>query len=195
MSWGAVVAGGAAIVGSAISSSGAKSNAKEASEASEEQLEFAKEQYADWQAVYGPIQDNLASYYGNITPEYYEAIGIEAIEGEFEVVREDLARSMAQRGIEDSGVGLALEKDLGIQEAEAKAEVRRMAPTMAAEEQSRFLQIGMGTNPSSSVSQALSQQAATSQRIAEQSSAAAGQAISDTVNIIGTGLADYLENN
>ena len=177
-----------------MSSRSADKASKRASNDSAAQLAFAQEQYDDWQAVYGPVQDNLAAYFSNISPEYYEAIGLEAIEGEYEVIRNDLYRSMMQRGITDSGVALSLEKDLAINEAEAKADVRRTAPSMAAEEQSRFLQIGMGTDPSSSVSQALSSRASNSQRIAETSAAAAGKSIANTVNTIGTGLSDYFSN-
>lgn len=195
MAWAVAAVAGASVVGSVVSGRSADKASKRASSDSAAELAFAQEQYDDWQAVYGPVQDNLAAYYGNISPEYYEAIGLEAIEGEYEVIRNDLDRSMMQRGITDSGVALSLEKDLAINEAEAKADIRRMAPSMAAEEQSRFLQIGMGNNPSSSVSQALANRTASSQRIAETASAAAGKSIANTIDIIGTGLSDYLSED
>ncbi|AFV51098.1 DNA ejection [Vibrio phage VPMS1] len=195
MSWGAVVAGGAAIVGGAISSKGSKDAAETAAGASAAELAFAQAQYDDWKAVYGPVQDNLAAYYTNISPEYYEAVGVEAIEGEYEVIRNDLDRTMAQRGITDSGVALSIEKDLAISEAEAKADIRRMAPTMAAEDQSRFLQIGMGSDPSSNVSQALARQTSSAQRTSEAASAAAGQAWQGAIQTVGTGLSDYFEGD
>jgi len=191
MSWAAAAVVGASVVSSAVSSRSASKASKRASKDAQNELAFAQAQYNDWMAVYGPIQDNLSAYYGNITPEYYEAIGLEAIEGEYEVIRTDLERSLAQRGIEDSGLALSLEKDIAIQEAEAKADIRRTAPAMAAEEQSRFLQIGMGSDPSSSVSTALARRSNVSQQIAAESSKAAGEAIGSTVETIGTGLSDY----
>ncbi len=195
MAWAVTAVAGASVVGSFVSGRSADKASQRASNDAAAELAFAQEQYDDWQAVYGPVQDNLAAYYGNISPEYYEAMGLEAIEGEYEVIRTDLERSMAQRGIEDSGVALSLEKDLAINEAEAKADIRRMAPSLAAEEQSRFLQIGMGSNPSSSVSQALASRTASSQRIAETASAAAGKSIANTIDVIGTGLSDYLSED
>lgn len=191
MSWGFVAVAGATVVSGAMSSRSASKASKSASDSEGAQLAFAQEQYDDWRNTFGPIQDNLSNYYSSITPEQYEAVGLEAIESEFTNVQRQAEQSLAQRGIQNSGLATALKKDIDIAEAEARATVRRDAPAMAAEEQSRFLQIGMGSNPSGSISQALGSAAAGARQrsnVAAQSEAAAW---GSAVNIIGTGLSDY----
>ena len=194
MSWAAVIGGVVSVGGAIMSSKSASKDRRAANNAEQAQLDFAKQQYDDWKAIYGPIEQNLADYYNNITPEYYETVGLEAIEAEYTVVREDLERSMAQRGLTSSALSTAVETDVGIEEAEAKAQVRRDAPRMAAEDKSRFLQIGKGSDPSSSLSNVLSQRSSCMRSRANQSSAAAGDAAANAINVIGTGLSDYFNS-
>lgn len=192
MSWGAVAIAGSSIVGSVISSRSASKAASAASDASDAQIAFAQEQYDDWQATYGSIQSNLAGYYGSLTSDYFETQGLQAVQQEYATARDSINQSLAQRGITDSGVAASIERDTNISEAEAKATVREQAPVQAAEAQLGFLQVGMGSNPTSSVSNALSQATSYAQQTSSAAQQAAGSAVGTSVSTIGKLLGDYL---
>lgn len=189
----AAVVGVASIAGAAMSSRAASKAAKTAASAEEAQLAFAQEQYDDWQNVFGPIQDNLSSYYQSITPDYYEAAGLEAFQKERDQQMTQLRETLAQRGLATSGVSAAMERSNAIDTAQTRASIRREAPVKAAEDKSRFLQIGMGQNPGASYSNALSQVATARQQSAQQQSQAAGAAVGSAISTVGTGLADYFK--
>lgn len=194
MSWGAVAVAGISAV-SAYSSSRSSRKAGEASAAaSEAAVNFERERYNDWLETYGPIQDNLSAYYSNLSPEYYEAMGLEAISTEQARVQEQVQTSLAQRGIEDSGIAASLDSQLEMDVARQRATVRRDAEQNTITQQQNFLAIGQGSNPSNSLSNALQTEASRTAATAATSSAAAGQANQAAVGSIGkaiTGLSDY----
>jgi len=184
---------GASIVGGIMSSNSASKDRKAASAASSANLAFEQGRYDDWQEVYGPIQDNLADYYTNLTPEYYETIGLEAFEQERTTAMTRLDESLAQRGIDpSSGISASLHAQSELEGAEGRANIRRDAPRMAAEDKSRFLQIGLGQNPGDSLSRTMGNQAQSAQQRANQSAQAAGQAVGAAVSTAGTALVDYM---
>lgn len=188
----AAVVGVASIAGSVISSRSASKAANKAASAEEAQLAFAMEQYDDWQNVFGPIQDNLSNYYQSLTPDYYEAAGLEAFQKERDAQLTQLRETLAQRGLATSGVSAALERSTAIDTAQTRANIRREAPSKVAEEKGRFLQIGMGQNPGASYSSALSQITQGRQQNAMLQSQAAGAAIGNTIGTIGTAISDYM---
>lgn len=194
MSWGAVAIAGATVVAGSMSSSAASDASAASAEASQAQLDFAMQQYDDWLAVYGPIQDNLSSYYSNLTPEYYEATGLEAIAKEQAETQEQIDASLAQRGITDSGVAASLDAQLEMDVARQNAQVRRDAPHQVMQQQQNFLAIGQGLNPSSQASSALAQEASRTAATAASAEAAAGAAWSSAIPAVGqavTGLTEY----
>lgn len=185
---------GSAVIGGVVASNSSKRATESAERQSAEAIAFERERYDDWNQVYGPIQDNLADYYSNVTPEYYEAIGLETFAQEQETAMTRLNESLAQRGIDpSSGIQASLTAQSELEGAEGRAEIRRDAPRMAAEDKSRFLQIGLGQNPANSLSSTLSNQANMAQQRATQSQQAAGQAIGNAVSTAGTALVDYLQ--
>jgi len=187
----AVVA--SAVVGGVVSSNNAKKATKSAERQSADAIAFEQQKYDDWNATYGPLQDNLAEYYNSITPEYYETIGLEAFQQEQESAMARIDESLAQRGIDpSSGIAASLEAQTELNAAESRAEIRRDAPRQAAEDKSRFLQIGLGQNPGQSMSQTLSNQASASQQRATMQQQAAGQAVGAAINTAGTALVDYI---
>lgn len=142
---------GSAVVGAASSSSAASKASKSAdkataasSEAAAAQLAFAKEQYADWEKVYGPIQDNLSSYYNSLTPNTIEAAGIQNINQQYTLANKQITQSLAQRGISSSGLEGQAIVDLASKQAQDTANLKIQAPLMAAQEKSKFLSLGMG---------------------------------------------------
>lgn len=192
MSWGNVALGGSAIISGVMASKSSDKASKRASKASAEQLAFSREQYEDWKAIYGPMQENLANYYANVSPEMYAAQGLEAYQQEYETSMKRLDETLAQRGIGDSPIAISLREQAGLQAAEERAEIRRDAPRMAAEDKTRFLQIGMGQNPAQSLQQTLAQRTQSASQYALASEQAAGRAVGQSITTVGQVVYDYL---
>lgn len=190
--FGAIISGVASLGGALLSKKSSDKASQQASEASAEQLAFEKERYEDWKAIYGPIQENLSNYYSNISPDYYEALGLEAFELERTAMMEQLDTVLAQRGLTDSGMAAQLKADIGMQSATERAKIRRQAPVQARQEQQDFLSLGLRADPTPSVSSALGQRTAYAQQYAQQAGAAAGEAMGSAVSTIGSGLSEYL---
>lgn len=180
------IIGAVGAVGGAVISSRASSKAsKRAADAQNNQLNFDMERYDDWQNIFGGVQENLSNYYNSISPDYYIASGLEAFEKEREAQMGKLNETLAQRGLSNSGLAATVATEDAISSAEARAGIRREAPRQAREDQSRFLQIGMGQNPGSSISSTLGNIAVNAQTQANQASQAAGQAMSSAISSTG----------
>lgn len=192
MTWGAVSVAGATLVTGYMANDSAKDAQKSADKQSKRSLNFEREKYQDWQDTYGGLESNLAAYYNQLTPEFYEAQGLEAFQKEQQVATEQIKTSLAQRGIEDSGIALALEHQTAQAGAEARATIRAEAPSKATEEQRNFLQVGLGLDPGASYSQALSNKATAAQISANTASQQAGQATGQAITAVGKATADYL---
>ena len=190
---GAAISAVGAIGGSVISSRASSKASKRAADAQDAQLSFDMERYDDWQNIFGGVQENLSNYYNSISPDYYVAAGLEAFEKEREAQMGKLNETLAQRGLSNSGLAATVATEDAISSAEARASIRREAPRQAREDQSRFLQIGMGQNPGSSVSSTLGGIAANAQTQANQASQAAGQAMSSAVSSTGKVIAQGYE--
>jgi len=150
------VAGAAAGIGQAVASSNAsKRAAKSQAEAlrsqeaaQEEQLDFQKSQYDDWQSVYGPVRENLASLYMDLTPETFAASGLAKLDQEYQQQFDDFERQFAQRGI-DSPTQDMLQGSMALQHSRDSANVRQQAPLQVAGVQQNFLNQNV-TNPAAS---------------------------------------------
>ena len=166
---------------------------KRSADAQDAQLSFDMERYDDWQNIFGGVQENLSNYYNSISPDYYVAAGLEAFEKEREAQMDKLNETLAQRGLSNSGLAATVATEDAISSAEARASIRREAPRQAREDQSRFLQIGMGQNPGSSVSSTLGNIATNAQTQANQASQAAGQAMSSAISSTGKAITQGYE--
>ena len=190
MSWGFVAAGVTAVSAYSSSKEAGKAS-KRASSADASALAFEQEQYDDWKYTYGGIEDNLSSYYSSLTPEYYEAQGLEAFQKEYQTSMDNVRSTLAQRGIEDSGIALATEVSGAQSAATNRATIRAQAPSLAAEEQRSFLQVGLGQNPGASYSRSLAESANRAGQESRASQQAAGQAVGSAIRTAGTALSDY----
>lgn len=183
------------IVGGVLGSSASSSASKSASKAEQAQLDFAKQQYEDWKNVYGPVQDNLSSYYSNLSPDYYETLGLENFELERNNAMDQLNTYLAQQGLSDSGIATQLRSTADLSAASERAKIRRNAPVQAATDKMNFLSIGMNANPAPQVSQTLADQAAGARSRANAAASASGQAWNSAVQSVGsvveTGLSSY----
>lgn len=193
MSWGLVAVAGATTVSAGLSYMGAKGASEDASDASAAQTAFEQEKYDDWKETYGPIQDNLANYYENVTPDYYASVGLEEFEKQYETSMTRINENLTQRGIDpSSGLAVSLESQAELDAAETRAEIRRDAPIKAAEDKSRFLQIGLGQNPGSSMSATLAQQSQQASDTAAAAATAAGGALQTAIPTVGTAINAYV---
>jgi hypothetical protein len=183
-----------AVGGALMSKRAAEKQTASAERSEAAQLDFAKEQYADWQSVYGPLQDNLAEYYSGLDSEFYEAVGLESQQLEQQNMIRNIEERMAQSGIDSrSGIAQSLTAQAELAGAEQRAAIRRDAPRAVAEDKTRFLQIGLGQNPASSLQNVLSQQAMSQRNLATQQQMAAGQAIQSAVTTIGNTGTDLMK--
>lgn len=214
---------GAAIIGSAAIGAGASymagskasksaSKATDASayaaelqyETSMEQLEFAKQQYADWEGIFGPIQQNLSQYYQHLSPDTYSALGIQNIEKQYAQSRQNLDQELAKRGITNSGATVAGLTQLEQARMLGNAEVRTNAPQMVASAKQGFLNAGLGvqSNVQSGISNAYSNQMSIlgqqSSNSLQQSNLYATQAAQGYAGIgssVGAGINSYMMYN
>ena len=190
----AVITGGAALAGGYMASRSADKASKRAASAASSELGFAQAQYDDWKDIYGPIEENLGEFYSNLSPEFYEATGLEQVEYEFDTIAQRTREALAQRGIDPrSGIGASLELQQDIAEAEAKAETRMTAPLKAAEAKTGFLSVGMGNPAQQNLSSALAGRTAQLSEQAAVQEAAAGKAVQSAITTVGTGLSDYFK--
>lgn len=190
---GAAVAAVGSVTGAVMSSRASSKASKRAAEAQDAQLRFDMERYDDWQNIFGGVQENLANYYNSISPDYYVAAGLEVFEKEREAQMGKLNETLAQRGLSNSGLAATVATEDAISSAEARASIRREAPRQAREDQSRFLQIGIGQNPGSSVSSTLGSIATNAQTQANQASQAASKAMSSAISNTGKAVAQGYE--
>jgi len=193
--WAAAIPAIASVAGAAISGSAASRAADKASSGDKAALKFEKEKYQDWLDVYGDLQNNLGKYYNSLTPDYYASVGLEAYEKERQTAMARLQENLAQAGIApSSGLAISLKQQGNLEAAKQRANIRRSAPSMAAEEQRQFLQIGLGQNPGAGLGATLAQQAQNKNIAATNASLAAGQATANAVATVGTALSDYFSS-
>jgi hypothetical protein len=160
----AAVVGGA-VVGAVATKSAADTSASASRDAStaqkaasDAQLAFQQQQYEDWQAIYGPIQENLSSFYQNLTPETVVASGLKNLETQYNAAQDQIQRTFAQRGI-DSPAQDMMNQQAALGMAEARADIRTNMPLQAATAQQGFLNQQV-TNPATAgISNALGNQA------------------------------------
>jgi len=155
---GAAVIGGAAVLGAGSSYMASKNASKQAKaarksadassalqyEASMEQLAFNQQQYEDWQSIFGPVQQNLASYYKNLSPDTVASLGLQNLEQEYTRSTQLLDQALARRGITNSGATEAGLTQLEQTRMLGRAQVRNDASNIVAQQQANFLNIGMG---------------------------------------------------
>lgn len=110
-----------------------------------EQLDFQKEQYADWKAIYGDVQENLGAYYKELTPDRITSLGLENQQREYQNSVREMQKIFAQRGITpDSGINASTTASMNFANARERARIRTEAPNAAAAEKLKFLGVGLG---------------------------------------------------
>jgi hypothetical protein len=118
---------------------------KDASDATNKSTQLAADRVADFEATYGPIEDNLSTYYKNLTPEKYTQQNLQTAQAEYQKASGLTAADLAQRGI-DAGSGIAAEAELNLQKGltENRATIQSNADSAVAAEKMNFLGLGLG---------------------------------------------------
>ena len=107
-------------------------------------LEFQKEQYNDWKAIYGSVQDNLGEYYKTIGADKIAAMGLEAQQREYQNTVTQIKQENAQKGLDKTPFEQAQLNNLNMQNATARASIRANAQDQANQQKLNFLGIGLG---------------------------------------------------
>lgn len=193
MAWVAVatvVVGGANIYSANKASRDADELANKQQEANTAQLDFQKQQYDDWQSVYGPIQERLSSFYEGLDAETFAASGLQAYEKEFRTSQKDIQRSFAQRGI-DTDVQDFMSQNASLRAAEAKAGIRADASLKVASAQQDFVAGGRSNPNAPGIARTMGQQADRYGDQANQYATQAQQGYDAVGNLIIGGATEY----
>jgi len=209
---------GSAAIGAASSASAAKkaSSAADAQaqasreatdaslQASREQLAFQQEQYADWERIYGPIQERLSSYNQSLSSDTFAALGLQGLQQSYTQSRTNMDRALAQRGLSSSGAAAESLTELETQRTLGAAQIRQQAPQQVAEQQQSFLSAGLGLQSGlqAGISNAYGNQAQINMQAAGNAQALQGQYANQAASAyagigqsVGAGINTYMTYN
>ena len=86
-------------------------SAHKANKLGKQQLEMAREQQqaaaqrdAERRAIYGDLEQNLANYYTNLTPEQRTDRNLDRYDKQFKMAQDKVQQNLAQRGLTGSGI-------------------------------------------------------------------------------------------
>lgn len=122
--------------------------AGDAADVARESLAFQKEQFAIWTDVYGEIQKNLSDYYSSLGTDRVITLGLQNQAREAQTAQRNIETIFAQRGISDSGLELSTLANLEVESATQRAGIRSSAEDIVRGQQTDFLRIGLGQQPS-----------------------------------------------
>lgn len=144
LEWGQLALGAATTI-SGISASSNQADAIDSStQTATDQLDFAKQQYADYQDLYGEVNQNLSDYYTSLTPEQYTTSGLDAYDEQFKAAQSSWSQTMAQRGMSGSGVEAEGMLSMEAQGAQNRATIQQQAPQQWAADQMGYAAMGAG---------------------------------------------------
>ncbi len=109
-----------------------------------EEIEFQREQYADWKAIYGPLQEDLGTYFKNLSGDKLAAKQVEAIQLEGQKAQQQTDVALAQRGLTGSGIEAQALMQNQFGTSMQKASARASADELAAQQKMGFLGLGLG---------------------------------------------------
>jgi len=153
-----------------------KENADRSYKLSTEELAFQKEQYAEWQGVYGELQEDIGEYFKNLTGDKIAADEVQRIQQEFQLGQRQTDLALSQRGLDQSGLSADLLNKNIYGASMAKAGARSGAEQKAMEQKMGFLGLGLGQG-----TQMLSTQASLAGSAASNSAGMAGSFMGSSV--------------
>jgi len=97
------------------------------------------QQEKEWDAMFGPMEQNLVNHYMSLTPGSYISQQNEHIEEAYRISKNRLQQDLAARGLSiDGGTSLAATNELLSQLATTKADLYRQADEYIAKQQTQF---------------------------------------------------------
>lgn len=176
-------------------------------EIDEDRLEFQMQAYedtmnniADLEEIFGPMRDNIARYYNNLSPEMYQMQGKEAIERQYQKAEENISAVFSNNGMFNSGQMAGARVALEASRAESLARNQQQAPQQYIQGQSQALSMGLNEMASQRgqsvqqqgmVSSAMQQQGANTNQAGQVQAGYAqqqGQIWGNTLNQIGSSI-------
>jgi hypothetical protein len=147
-------------------------------------------QYSAWKDIYGDTQEDLATYFKNISGNTLANAQIEEIQKQSQLAQEQIDTELAQRGIQGSGLEASLTRQNIFGTAMEKAKVRSQADEIAAQQKMSFLQMGLPR-------EAQIQDAKTRARLTGAQTAAglAGTALQSMTSISNTGTSNTTQKS
>lgn len=128
----------------AMASSTAAAATQEANRLAKENLDFQRQQYRDWQTIYGELQTNLGNYYNNLGTERIVSLGLQEQQKAHQQTIQQIRQSMAQRGIQDSKFETYMLSNAEMDNSARRAGIRSSAEDLANQQKMRFLGLGLG---------------------------------------------------
>jgi len=119
-------------------------NANRAYGMSQAQLNFQKQQYADWKDLYGTTQEKLAHYVNNYNGANVVANQLQQNNLGAQHAEQNISRTLAQRGIGNSGLEAQALTQIGQNQYQNDASIRNNQQQIAAGQQMKFLGLGLG---------------------------------------------------
>lgn len=111
---------------------------------SAEQIEFMKEQYNDWKAIFGDLQETLGDYFKSLEPDDVIAPKIQSINKELAKAKENIEVTLAQKGLDKSSISEKALTSLEVAGAQQRAIARATAEDEVRAKQMGFLGLGLG---------------------------------------------------
>lgn len=109
-----------------------------------EQYEFQKEQYLKWYNIYGTMQEDLGTYFKNLTGKNLSAKDVAEVQKAQQEVDDRIRVSLAQRGLAGSGLEASLLSQNTYNSEMKKADLRSTAEQRAIAQKEQFLGLGIG---------------------------------------------------
>lgn len=105
----------------------------------DEDVRLAQEREEEWEEMFGPIEQNLADHYKNLTPDTLAAAGLQDEAENFARTATRITTSLAQKRIGGSGLEADLLAKSEISSAEKRADIRKEAREDVIKQKSDYL--------------------------------------------------------
>jgi len=148
------------------------------SEYTDKSLAFAESQYDRYLDIYGDVEENMATYYDSLTPEKYETMGLDAYDEQFKTAKSNYETTMAQRGLQGSGIEAEGLMSMDVQGAQQRANIQSTSDQQWAQDQLGFLSLGLGSQAGVNLSNTYTNAASTY----GQQATAAGQGVGSLIS-------------
>lgn len=109
-----------------------------------ENIAFQREQYQQWDNVFGDLSNNIKEYLDKNTANSITAQRIATLNTELTKSEKDLTKSLAQRGINASGLEAQALTSMNYQAAAQRANIRATAEDENMQKKMGFLSLGLG---------------------------------------------------